>query len=442
MADPRDRPPPSFEIPDLDLAPAKAPTKPPSASARPASAQRHDLDLGDEGDDFELESVQASLGFGMDTSSEHADVSRSLASRDDGQGWPSGAPPSARDLAVDHEDVERLADFGTPDAPLVLLPLYTARVFARRRELAALLRETSAALVAAETRRDTILSEIAIGKRAELAKHDGFAQGLAELTEAEKLAGEQEQSLAATSAQVSSRLAELDDQIAELRAGVEKARTRESDRSKHLEGCEANLKRAEARVKRVQIEIRALRDVAIRRAEPDASKPPPASVPLTAEEAARLAELEEQQRRLGEDALVVKGPFLTAQAELEAVRRELRELEQRIRGIERQKSSFSHKARAELNSKGEQASRASARLLAAGAELGRGVLAAGGRVALDSPTLERVRSAEYDVLRSARQHELHRLAHDAYDREKAKRGLLIALGAVALLLAALVWLLV
>ncbi len=447
MAKQSDGSPPTFEIPDLDLGPAKAPgkaslppaTAKPALSAKPPASAADDFEFGD-GDDFELETVQASLGFGMDTSDAPALSGGPAQSSRDSLDWPSGAPPSASALAVDTGEVERVAAFGDASGPLLLLPLYTARVFTRRRELGAKLRETSSALLAVETKRDTILSELARGRRAELDKHEAFAPGLAELAQAAKLAGEHEQSLAATSAQVSSELGAIDGQIAELGAERDRLRLTEGERLKRLEQCEANLKRAEARVKRAQIEIRSLHDVAIKRAPMQPGKAAPTTVALSKEETARLAALEEQQRNLAAEVLVVKGPYLAAQSELEAVQKEQRALEQRVRAAEQRKSSYTQKARQELNSKGQQANQAEARLLAAAAELGRGVLAARGRVPVDPALLERVRHADREVLRAAREHELYLHARAAYDREKAKQGMIVIFCAIGLVLGLLIWL--
>ncbi len=423
------RPPGSFEIPDLELdAPA---ARPPAPSTKPARFDFDDLDEG-----FELETAQSSLGLGVDAESlpVSGERPRSVSAA---APWPSGATPGPDQLRLETEEVTRIANYGEPGA-FWLAPAYTLRVFSRRRALQQTRSESRAELTACESRRDATLAELVRTLRPELSARAQFRAALTELAAAEKAAGEQERVLASASAEAQTKLAGIDAQSGALRSEIDAQQDLLASRQSHFDECSANLTRAEARAKRVQIEIRGLEEVAVKRATA-AAKPVSGQVELTAEEAQRRSVLVQQQKTLGEELSLVRAPYAAAEQELAAVRRRIGELERQLGASEQQKTAFTRRARQDLSAKGKTANQAGSALSQAFAELGRAVLSGRGAVKVDDEMLERLRQHDKEVLRAAINDELHSRALSAYDHDRAKQGLWLAAGAVVLLLALLIY---
>ena len=425
------RPPGSFDIPDLEL---DAPLRSASTSPRRPKGLEYD----DPNDDFELETAQTSLGtFGLDTESlplpgARSGVPSAMAP------WPIGATPGPGELQLEHDEIERIADYGDARVPWLRAPAYTLRVFQRHRALRKAREQTRSELSACESRRDATLAELVRKLKPELEKREQFRAGLTQLATAEQASSEQERALANASAEAQTKLGAIDAQSAALRTEIDTQKSVLDARQRLFDDCTANLKRAEARAKRAQIEIRAVHDVALKRAAA-AGKTSTGQVELTADEAVRLRELEQQASALTGEVAQVRVPYVAAERELADVRRRITELEQQLQSSEQRKTAFTRQARQDLNAKGRQASQAGGALSDAYAALGRAVLSGRGAVNVDDEMLERLRQHDKEVTRAAIDDEHHLRALTVYDRDTAQRGLVVVAVTAVVLLALLIY---
>jgi len=437
-------PAPSFEVPDLELEPAPqpqrqaspAPARKPDPVTAPASAQDRlfgaTFDFNDDLDDLEFErSAQPTLQVGRESAPRLSAAKPAErvapAAIDAGPSWPTGRAPETAELDIDPRELAILADYGDPpdSAPLTLA--YAYRVFTRQRELKHQLVPLAAECERAQFEREATLAEFARTLRPVLEPIPEFRRFFAPLLELERRAAERGKALTAINAQLGAETGEFDAELAKIGAQLEVEQGLEHDAQRQYDEREANAKRAEAKWKRVQIEIRAVTQVAEQKLGPQGGQIPDA-------EAAQLANLRQRAEAMQPEVTHALAEFEQAKqalAQLHARRDALRQSE---RQIARKKQALRGAYQKELAARAEGLSESEIEQRAALADLARAALAARGTIEIPEPWLERVHSVSERADRLIVRAEMQRRALVAYDRERARQGVRLAGTAVGLVL--------
>lgn len=437
---------PAAEIPDLVIEPSAGR---PAASARVSAAQvtaaqvtvsspldlelggdptqpscggtilTSDIDLfgGAATDDvfelgLELEPLAAPLSGSPGTANARGAASRATAP------WPTGTTPGEEELQIAPTEVERLAAFGAAPSFLLATPVYAVRVWRRRRVLQAQTAVAQRSFDELERARDDAVARIAEAVRPLLDGNDRYHTSMLELRTHEGAIADAEADLSASDAELQAQESDLEGRLEEA---ATRLRTQEQTTAEERGGVDAargRLGRVEVQQKRLEIERRALLDVARRKLGPEGGALPP-------EVATPLAQLEAREAALRPGLDQARGELEAAQTRLtateraaELTRRDLLEL----RGRRDAAAARRHQAVAERSrSLDEARARRRGTLL----ELGRAVLAMRGHVPVDEESLESVRVLDARVREAATQLERLRLAPLACDSVAMQRGVWI-----------------
>ncbi len=458
MADASDgKPPPGFDIPDLDLSPPARPVE------RPAQPDR----AADPFDALEVDGFPASpappaaapapgnldyFGAGAFDADDFDDPRQDGAALLDladiptggvagaspeGERWPSGCSPDRSALSIDAADLERVARYGPPPRALYGTPAYAWRVLSRQRALRAELGRVEEELDAAERARDCLLGGMVEAVAPALEADERLRSVLEPVRQLDAVARERSQALASTDARYRAELAKLDAE----RAGFEQqadAQRQVVDQleAEHDQRDEA-FRRVEARLKRSQIELRNAQEAArqaLDAAGPGAKLPPEHVTRIQGiEQQAGAVQPEVDQRRSERDA---------AQAELAAARRQLGEIERALRGVESRRRALDQQFGKQLDAETRDVHQAEREREAALGDAGRAVLAARAPLVIDSAVLSQIRSADEGIERLARESELRLRALDVHDREAMRRGYTLVAALVGLAVLVLVLMIV
>jgi chromosome segregation ATPase len=300
--------------------------------------------------------------------------------------------------------VRALAGYGDAPSSVLLAPIYALRVQLRQRALVSALRAREAALQAAESARDTLLSELVLTLRPRLEAFEVYREQLKAVLELETRSQEQSSALAETRAAQATELSRLEQTRAQLTNELAVAEQRVAAQAQALENSEHDAARAEARHKRVFIELRAL----------EATPNVPRALEL-GEQAQLLAkELEEQRAALA----ARRSEHDAAHAEQENLTRRLEEL-----ALGQQRTAQRHRKPLAQRVAGARA--ADEERVKALAEIGRLVLASGKSFDLAPGTVAALRAADDAVNSELRLAESHLRALDLCDRDKVRTGLLL-----------------
>lgn len=464
------------EVPDLVVEPRAAPTTSGRAAragaavaaSMPSTGEAFELDFGSAGDgslatgpaspaaaplfggpmlgsEFELfdegsSSAAAELDFGFDlepiaaaapVSAAPVVAPASRAQRSDAP-WPVGTTPHPDDLAVDLGAVRQLAAFG--DAPGFFgSPVYALRVALRRRTLRAREREAAAELRRVENAREDVLVEVAKACRAPLEANDRYGSLAREFSAHERLIGEHVAALDEADAGLHAVATEIDTQLEAVERERSVALEELTSRQREVTEREAELGRVAARAKRLDIERRALLDVARRKLGPQGGELPPEVVgplgEIDARAAALAPELAELQRRVSEG----KARQADAQRELELIDAKGKRLTaQKTMQLTERQSERERRARALAEARGAERTALVA--------VAQAVLAMKGHVTVDEKSLTDLRELDARVTQAAYEVEEVRLALRAFDGSAVQNGyvftallLLVAVGAAVLL---------
>lgn len=348
--------------------------------------------------------------------------------------WPTGVTPHEDDLRLDPLEITITADFGQAPDGTLLMPLYALRVWQRQRELRALAAAAQAELRAAEARRDDLLVDFALHCRSALERNDRCRGLLAELERIEALARDRESALGKAQAGLEGSLSELNarrDALARERAiAAEAVRSAQEVAARAAEVRS----RHEAQSKRIEIERRAVLDVA-------RQKLGPAGGALPRELAARLAELDAREAalapetaRLAAERDQFAGILRDAEAQLATVDRIARQVEDDVRHV-------GARGRGELAQRTEGLGSAERERRGALVTVGQRVLETRGELfSVESSRLDALHAADEAVrARLMNVVKLGRALH-AYDTGAAKKGraVLAGMALVTLVLLALV----
>ncbi|MEI9954111.1 MAG: hypothetical protein WDO74_35350 [Pseudomonadota bacterium] len=438
-------PAPSFEVPDLELEPvprslrqaAPVPARPTAAASVKARPSAQDqlfgvsFDFGDEGDlaDFELErSAQPNLRMAEERAPRAAIATRAEpAAVDLPPSWPTGRAPDPAELKIDPLEIAILADYGDPPDRVPLTPAYAYRVFIRQRELKRQLVPIALECERAQSEREATLAELSRAVRPAIEKSTQFRRLISPLLELSQRASERGQALSAINAQLGSESGQLDAELAQIAGQRAALQLEEREAQRQYDDREATAKHADAKWKRVQIEIRAVMNVA-------EQKLGPAGGQIPDPEAAQLASLRQRAEGLEPEVKQTRVELDRAKQGLGQLHAQLDALRQGERQITRKKQALTAAYQKELSTRSQGVSETEIEQRAALAELARAILAARGTVEIPEAWLERVRGISERADKLLLRSELQRRAITSYDAQRARQGVRLACTAVALLI--------
>lgn len=439
-------PVPEFEVPDLELEapPARqAPARRERASgALELEAPRRD-DGGLPGHGLELEPGQGpALELETDaTPGSHArgpaQLGASLGSFSDDFGfdddlalepvappldtapWPRGR--SSEGLArVDSRDVEAYADFGPSNLPFYLAPLYTWRVFNRRRWLERDLDAMQRELQTREVERDELLVDLTESVRPLLMNDERFRVLIDELSGATTELEAQEQALATTNAGLSRELEahdreleRLDRELAEQSAVVQ---TFEAARDQ----ASTDHKRAQAKLRRAQIEVRNATARGRAVVGPEGGTLPP-------DLAAELSRLHQAADDLSREAAPFQQALVRAEQALRAKQEPVTATLRAMEAVRAERRAAVARTQKQLDSESTALGNAKRRHTEIGRRIAQAVLDLKGSVPVERALLERVQASDDAVDQAARQVELRRQALESANRETFNLGIKVVL---------------
>ena len=424
----RKPPGPSFEIPDLELAPPPvskraAPLTPsrtgPAAMTPDAASFGLEISLPDLDDDDDLLQLGSNVELSVGTSPQA--VKRHL------ENWPSGHTRPVDQLPIDPADVTLTAGYGDAPKSALLTPFYAYRVLARRAPLKRAIALHHAELTQAELLRDTQLMQLSSELRPVLEANDAFRRLLEPTREVERLAGDRHSALSQADAGYKEQMARFDAELLQLREAEAKAKALSDERSAVAGGTDSLLRRAEAKQQRVQIEIRGVMDVARRALGPAGGDMPTA-------QAEQLAELQTRAQALEPELAQARATHAAASKAQDEADAEVRRLLGQIRQVERRKASAGSVLEKQLSVRAASVSEAEQQRRDALAGVARAVLAARGAVAVPQPQLQALRDHENAVDAAAIRLETHARALEAYERDRVKQGVVLVLSACGVVL--------
>ncbi len=460
MSDDQPKPGPTFEVPDLELAPVVSkrspvvPRKPVEAprqsSSGPTSGRELDLEagpgvtlassgglaLGSYGSAFPGgDEDDADDGFQLIQTGSSVDVAGADPSWVDRTqrteaAWPSGRTRSAEQLPVDAVEVALTAGYGPAPESALLTPVYAYRVFTRQRVVRGLVKALHQQLAQAEAERDGSLAELATRLRPSLEASDTFRRLLEPIREVERMAGDRSQALSEADAGYRERMSKFEQALGSLREAEALAKVRVSSERALVDAAESEFRRAEAKHKRTQIEIRGVMDVARQAVGPAGGEMPQA-------QAEKLAELQAKAAALEPDVVRTKSALDAANQELQKAEGEVRRVQGDMKKVEREKAGVGGSLEKQLSVRVAGVSEAEQQKREALAEVARAVLASRGAVPVPDDVLAALTSQDQRVEKLAVRLETHVRALDAHDRDRAKLGVSLALGALGLVVLAI-----
>jgi len=436
----RPNPPvPSFEVPDLELdplprLPGQAALARSAAARAPSSApdQRFgsSFDFGEPGELEELEferSAQPNFQIAGESAPRLTLAKRAQAVADPRANWPTGRALDATQLKLEPREISVLADYGDPPASVPLTLAYAYRVFTRQRELKHQLIPIAAECERAQAEREAMLAEFSRALRPIIEPLAEFRRFLAPLIELESRAAERGQALTAIHAQLGAESDQIDAELAQIASQIAAEQQAEREAERRSEEREADAQRTNAKCKRVQIEMRAVTQLA-------EQKPGPVGEHLPASEAARLASLQQRVDAMQPEITEARAALEQAKQTLAQVQARLDALRQSERRLGRKKQALGGAYQKELATRSQGVSETEVEQRAALAELARAVLAARGTIDVPEGWLERLRKvcdhADQLIVRA----EMQRRAIIAYDVPRARQGVRLACTAASILL--------
>jgi hypothetical protein len=351
----------------------------------------------------------------------------------DGGGAGTQARPGAA-LQIDAYEVRALADFGEAPHGLLQTVPYAVRVTLRQRELRRALAGVRTALTEGEKRRDDRLVELGEVMRPEIEGNPDFAAAAAPLANAEKTKRAREEGLQSASGEFRQRVGGIDQEIALQDEPLSRGRAEATEREKAWESAEELRKRHEARRKRVEIEVRNAQSKLERAETPPGEK----------QQATALIQAAQGERatRAAEEKLATD-QARDAEAKLALARRAVAEVEAKIADLRKRRRAVEDEFARQGVVRMEGIDAASREVRGALLEIGRrlakgGLDPAGYRGVSTHESAERVRKliaeAEAQVSRLQYELEKHLRALDAADDGALKKGRIILVAVVVLLL--------
>jgi hypothetical protein len=442
----------SFEVPDLELEPAPRsirrglPSQPAPGQAnrstpaaqtlgalQPRAAAPNEQLFGatfDFGDDLGTFEVERTAQPNFEVSTQSVAIAQPVNARTTAlePSLPTGRAPDLAKLVFDPREIAILADYGEAPNNAAATLAYAYRVFVRQRELKRQLVPLAAESKRAEDEREATLCELARTLRPALEQIAEFRRLLAPILEIEGRAAARGQALDSINAQLGAHNAELEAELARTVSGLEAEQRAETDAQREYEERQTNESRIEAKLKRVQIEIRAVTQVA-------EQKLGPAGGPLPAAESAQIAELEQRAQAMQPELNALRNAVERAHRTLNQARARVEGWQQSQRQIARKKQALSGAYAKELSLRAEGVTEVELEARAALVELALAVLGAPDAVTLPDGWRERVRRISERADALTVRAEMFRRAVAAYDARRARQGVQLACTAAGLMLA-------
>lgn len=388
-----------------------------------------ELELFDEGPGGAA--AELDLGFDLEPAAPTGPVSAAAPAQQLDVPWPAGTTPDPDELTVDLDEVRRLAAFGNPPSSLLGTPLYALRVALRLRTLRALEQQAKTALLRAEAARDDALVDLARSCRAQLEANDRYGSLAGEFRAHERLIEEHVVALEEAEAGLHAAETDITAQLEAAERERSNARQELQRRESELAELDTHLDRLTAQSKRIDIERRALLDVARRRLGPQGGAlPPEVAGPLErldARAAALAPELEEQRQRVAEGKM-----------RLSEARRNLEPIDAQIRSLIARKSMTLTERQAEREVRARALADARANERKALADVARAVLGMKGHVTVSEGALTTLRELDACARQAAHELEKVRLALRAYDGNAVRHGYVLATLVVLLVVGTIV----
>jgi len=422
----RELPPsnPISEIPDLDIGlPSKRPAggaQRNEVSVRPIAAQSSEYGiegiLDDDllGSDFD----PASLDIDVSDAARHISVA-SLA----GSAWPHGTTPEPGSLEIGPAQLEPLCSWGERPTQWWQTIGYAFLVGQGRRQLKGQLGPISRELSQAQALRDECLARLAVALKDSL-KREGSLNSALEaaetaLTQQHQFAEQQR----CAEANLSSETLALDQARAMAEAEIDELNKQASNLRDQMEDAKISLRREQARHQRLGIEQRNIEQAS-----------PPGSPP-----AARIVELVQQAEALGPQIKLAQDKVNSARTALEETTTAIEERTSQVRELEHRKDLLIRSLSSQLRQVSAAADGAIERQRKAWADLGRAILAARGRIAVNDATLREVARHDEAVATVWRREQVYTLALDNFDKAAVKRGIGLALAFLAVIVITMAW---
>lgn len=343
--------------------------------------------------------------------------------------WPSGRSPDATALSIDKAEVRTIAGYGPAPETAVLTPMYSARVFVQKKKLSAVVRDLASRLGDAERRRDERVVAMVQDLRGKICTTEDGERLFEPILELEKAALERRSALAGASAEHGARAEDHDAELLSLKSDVSTAAEKAEGRRAALAEAERAFERAEAKKKRFYIEIRSILDVAER-----------SGTPPTKEQEATLSRLEANVAAQKPELDAATAARDAARDALSQAEREQRDAERRVTDTERRWKAEERESRRRLGAQSAEVTEAEERRFEALATAGRAVLAGRGRIVdVAKDVLDAIAREDASVVERATELEKHVRAVDAYDPEAFRKGFVVAGGALAALVALLLF---
>jgi hypothetical protein len=446
MADPPDgKPPPAFDIPDLDLAlpsrPAPDAVPPPAVADAPGPLETAGAAAGGAAAPGSLDYFGHGAFDADDFDDPRQDGAALLDLADIPTGgvagapreeerWPSGCSPERGALAIDAPELAEVAGYGPPPKALYLAPAYAWRVLSRQRALRADLERVEAELSTAERARNRLLGGMVETVAPALEADERMGRVMEPVRRLDAVARERGATLASTDAEYRRQVAMLDTERTAIQQQADAQRAVVEQHRAGLEQRDEAFRRVEARFKRSQIELRNAQQAAMKAVE--ASGPGTAVPP---EHASRIQQIHAQAASIQPELEQRQNERASAQAGLTAAERQLAELERALRGVDSRRRALDQQFGSQLETQTHDVERAELERESALGDAGRAVLAARGAIPLDPAVLAQIRNADENVDRLARRAETRLRALDVHDRDAVRRGftLVVALAGMVVI---------
>jgi hypothetical protein len=325
--------------------------------------------------------------------------------------WPSAVTPDPASISISQEQLQQVTLVGEPPDHLLETPIYAWLVYRNQMSLRRRVAEAQLRLEESELERDAAVANWTETLRAQLLPDQRFARLLEPWLSEEARLQQAVSGLDRSENAVASDQQAFNDAEGPMRNALAEATQRWTVASEHLADAERTLGREQAKRKRIDIEARASGSAVL----------DPATLNARIADADRAVEAAVERTEQSRRALATAGQAREA-AELE-----LRRLEDRKRRAEQTGTRVTEDARRNVDATERS-------LIRKKADVGRAVLALRESKYLDTPTIEQLLHHDQAVLRSATQYRCLVLAMDGFDRQAVKRGIILALGTIALLL--------
>ncbi len=425
----RELPPsnPISEIPDLDIGltskrqPGRPRTDvgPPIAAQSPAYGLEGILDDDLLSTDFDPASLDIDVA---DPARHNAGASPAAVSR----AWPHGKTPEPGSVEITPSQIEPLCTWGEKPTRWWETIIHAFLVYQGQRQLRDQVRPIERELSQAEARRDECLAHLAMTLRDSLQREGSLKSALqaAEVALAEKQHLTNEQRSA--EATLASETQAMDQALTSAEADFESLKRQARQLQGEAEQAEITLKREQARLQRLGIERRNLEQAG-----------PPGS-PTSA----HLAQIAEQAEALVPHIDLAQNSINSARAAMAVNATAIDETSSHIRELQHRRDLRGRSVTSQLRQVARAADGATERQRKALADLGRSILSAQGRIAVDDATLGEIARHDEAVATIWRRQQVYSLAFANFDSASAKRGARLAIAILGFLVAFIVWRLV